>query len=373
MQLHLFLRPTILFICIASCIHSTAAQVNYATCSEKYGNLTYIPESNMFDKYPPHLLSFPGSGNSFVRLLIEYATGFYTGSMGMDDFEYLGDGGFVGERSCGLRLSALRAHPHFFDFLNGKLRFAHNNQRDKCKRGLVREMKKIIMLVRNPYDALWSYYQLLTSLTHKDYLTTESFEPSNWLYLAPIMAAYWDSEYYRVVKPTFETFLPEDIMTIKYEDLTQPDKREAALKNLLKFMQYNTVSDEQLSCAFLLADKPFVHRNPNDPHRVTAKTAFLVSAESSGATLDAPNSHKPAPTTPNKPIHAHGTQQAVVDVTHNAASTHHRNLLCQMREPFAGMAKFFNYSQFPVSMETTATSTLCNIVALPGQVAKSGV
>ncbi len=57
----------------------------------------------MFEIYPPHLISFPGSRNAFVRLLIEYATGFYAGSMGTDNFEFLGEGGFIGERSCGLR------------------------------------------------------------------------------------------------------------------------------------------------------------------------------------------------------------------------------------------------------------------------------
>ena len=47
------------------------------------------------------------------------------------DFEFLqggepgGEGGFTAERACGIRMSVLRAHTHFFDFLNGKLRFRH--------------------------------------------------------------------------------------------------------------------------------------------------------------------------------------------------------------------------------------------------------
>lgn len=303
----------------------------------------------MFEKYPPHLISFPGSGNSFVRLLIEYSTGYHTGSMGTDDFEYLGDGGFVGERSCGLRLAALRAHPHFFDFLNGKLRFGHNFQRDKCKRGLVREMKRMIVLVRNPYDALWSYYQLLTSLTHKDYVTTETFEPANWLYMAPIMAAYWNSEYYRIVKPIFETFLPEDVTTIKYEDLLNPAKQVSTMQALLQFMQYKDVSDEQVSCAFLLADKPFVHRNPHDPRRVPAKTAFLVSV---GTATDSIAQTVSA------------TQASDVNnIAHSPEMTHHKNVLCQMREHFAGMAKHFNYTLAPVSMDAAGLCEIKQLVA----------
>jgi hypothetical protein len=251
-------------------------EVSYSYCSEQYGSLDYIPEGKMFEKYPPHLLSFPGAGNSWLRLLIEYSTGFYTGSMGNDDFEFLGVGGFVGERSCGLRLAALRAHPHFFDFINGKLRCAHNYQRDKCKKGLVREMKRMIILTRNPYDSLWSQYQLLNSLSHSEYLTTETFDHNTWLYMAPILAEQMNRELYRVVKPILDTFPVEDLTVVRYEDLADPQKRKEALRKVLRFMQYD-VADERLDCAFLLADKPFVHRNANDPHRVTAKTAFLLA------------------------------------------------------------------------------------------------
>lgn len=345
---YLLQQLILLVFVICTFVNRVKAEVNYAYCSEKYGNLTYIPEAQMFEKYPPHLISFPGSGNSFVRLLIEYSTGFHTGSMGTDDFEYLGDGGFIGERSCGLRLAALRAHPHYFDFLNGKLRFGHNFQRDKCKRGLVREMKRLIMLVRNPYDSLWSYYQLLTSLTHKDYVTTETFNPSNWLYLAPIMASYWNSEYYRIVKPIFETYLPEDVTVVKYEDLMNITKREATLQKLLKFMQYIDVPDEKVSCAFLLADKPFVHRDASDPRRVPAKTAFLVSAKPTTA-----------PANPNP-----SNDEAIVANT--VEMTQYKNLLCQMKEPFEGISKYFNYTLAPVSMNTAEYLNLCDVGPIAG-------
>ena len=85
---YLLQQLILLVFVICTFVNRVKAEVNYAYCSEKYGNLTYIPEAQMFEKYPPHLISFPGSGNSFVRLLIEYSTGFHTGSMGTDDFEY---------------------------------------------------------------------------------------------------------------------------------------------------------------------------------------------------------------------------------------------------------------------------------------------
>lgn len=304
-------------------------ELTHEYCSKQYGALDYIPEAKMFERYPPHLLSFPGAGNAWLRLLIEYSTGFYTGSMGNEDHEYLGKNGFVGEKACGLRLAALRAHPHFFDFVNGKLRFRHNYQRDKCKRGLVRELKRMLILLRNPYDTLWAYYQLLNSLSHNEYLTTSTFDQNTWLYTAPIMAEHMNKELYRIVKPIVDTYPPEDITFVRYEDLADPSKRVDALRGVLRFMQYNA-TDERLECAFLLADKPSVHRNPHDPNRVTAKTAYLLAQPPQGniaAALSGTTS---------------GTGEVVASTT--STMTHHKNVLCELREQFQGFAKVLNYT-----------------------------
>jgi hypothetical protein len=235
-----------------------------------------------------------------------------------------------------LRLAALRAHPHFFDFLNGKVRFSHNYQRDKCKRGLIREMKRFVVLLRNPYDSLWSYYQLLSSLTHSDYLTTETFDASTWLYMAPIMAQHMDAELYRIVKPIIDTYPPEDLILVRYEDLMHPEKRINALRSVIQFMKYD-ITEERLQCAFLLADKPFVHRNPHDPKRVPAKAAFLMSQ----------------PTSQNSALSGLSTNSGELSTTRAAAiqgMTHHKNLLCELREPFAGFRKLFNYTLLPNAM-----------------------
>jgi hypothetical protein len=295
----------------------------------------------MFERYPPHILSFPGAGNAWLRLLIEYSTGVYTGSMGTDDYEFLGPGGFVGERSCGLRLAAIRAHPHFFDFLNGKLRFAQNNQRDKCKRGLVRELKRMIILLRNPYDTLWANYQLVSSLSHAEYLTTESFDASTWMFTAPVMAKHYDAELYRIVKPIIDTFPAEDVTLVRYEDLVDPAKRHTALRNVLSFMKYN-VTEERLQCAFLLADKPFVHRNAHDPHRVAAKTAYLLTRDSVPDVLAM-------------------TGEISTAASSKRASTHYNNLFCELREPFLGFAKVLNYTLTPAWMDPAAAATLCEV------------
>mmetsp|Transcript_24275 Transcript_24275/g.40527 ORF Transcript_24275/g.40527 Transcript_24275/m.40527 type:complete len:507 (-) Transcript_24275:1170-2690(-) len=319
----------------------SSEKLSYEYCSEHYGNLTYIPESKMFDQYPPHLLSLPGSGNSWLRLLIEYATGIYTGSMDTWDTEFLGEGGFIGERSCGLRLAVIRAHPHFFDFLNGKLRFRHPHQRDKCKRGLIREMKRMIVLVRNPYDTLWSQYQLLNSLSHSGYITRDTFEREHWHTFAPDMASFINSEFYRIILPIFKVYLPEDLTIVRYEDLLDPIKGPDALGKLTRgFMKVGDISDEKLHCAFKLADKPLVHRNTADKSRVDAFTAFLESG-------------------------FNGSTSSTYDMVP------HKSVLCRLREHFVGYGDYFNYTLFPHSLRTPEqreargiSATLCDIASV---------
>ena len=57
--------------------------------------------------YPPLLISFPGSGNTWMRLLIEYSTGIYSGSIYADKslFEIM-----PGEPFCDSSVGVVKVH-----------------------------------------------------------------------------------------------------------------------------------------------------------------------------------------------------------------------------------------------------------------------
>ena len=76
------------------------------------------------------LASFPGSGNTWTRYVIERATGFYTGSV--HDDGTLFEGGFLGE---------------FEDVDSGKIIMVKAHRQIKKNDGAV-------LLIRNPYDAI---------------------------------------------------------------------------------------------------------------------------------------------------------------------------------------------------------------------------
>ncbi len=110
------------------------------------------------------LYTFPGSGNTWGRLLIEYATGVYTGSV-YNDAKLLEP--LPGEFTCNWKVSAIKVHPHTHPFreLNSG-DFRSDNM--KCKKGNVHKFKRAILLIRNPYDSIWSEYQRRITQSHVD-------------------------------------------------------------------------------------------------------------------------------------------------------------------------------------------------------------
>merc|ERR1711935_236777 len=81
------------------------------------------------------LASFPGSGNTWVRLLLEDASGFYTGSVYTD--KSLGRSGFIGEYEDKRAKNTIAVKCHGFNGLVSK-----------------GEAQGVILLIRNPYDAI---------------------------------------------------------------------------------------------------------------------------------------------------------------------------------------------------------------------------
>ena len=80
------------------------------------------------------LISFPGSGNSWVRQLLETSTGVYTGSI-YCDHAYV-EAGMIGEGVRSGNVIAVKSH--------------------SCKNTF--EYTKLIYIVRNPLDAIFANF-----------------------------------------------------------------------------------------------------------------------------------------------------------------------------------------------------------------------
>jgi len=102
------------------------------------------------------LYSFPGAGNTWVRLLIEYATGVYSGSIYSDEtLKPLLPAEFV----CSTKNSVIKAHPHTHP-AEDLISLGFQSDQEKCSRGGVKRFERAILLIRDPFDSIWSEYQV---------------------------------------------------------------------------------------------------------------------------------------------------------------------------------------------------------------------
>ena len=89
---------------------------------------------------PPMLYTYPGSGNTWSRLLIENAVGVYTGSV-YNDHTLVRE--LPGELKCDPKVSVIKVHPHTHEasrLLNG----GFNSDSMKCKKGGIKRFERAV-------------------------------------------------------------------------------------------------------------------------------------------------------------------------------------------------------------------------------------
>merc|ERR1712174_63888 len=113
-----------------------------------------LGEKHEFDVFP--FVSFPGSDNTWARMLLEKTTGIYTGSIYTD--KQLVAGGFIGERTV----------PK-----NGETLFqkAHVMQERRMP-----DPKGFLFMIRNPFDACVAEWRRRHGQNHSAVKSEKIFE-----------------------------------------------------------------------------------------------------------------------------------------------------------------------------------------------------
>lgn len=150
---------------------------DYDTCSNSAARQSRTPLESSTCRFmngsarkPVALASFPGSGNTWVRGLLQMATGVCTGSLYCD--KSLRRGGFPGE---GVRSgSVLVVKTHKWKSRNRRLRFYSN---------MTEHFSAAIFIVRSPFHALVSERHRKTSLQHTDVIGSNHFGERTSMYL----------------------------------------------------------------------------------------------------------------------------------------------------------------------------------------------
>ena len=270
----------------------TPADAARRACAASADVRSFWSASEAAARRPPLLWTFPGAGNTMMRLLLDHATGVYTGSV-------YGDPSLLpllpGEGRCDRSVVAVKVHPTHVDS-NDMVRAADDGgalrlnvtrkpQYLKCA-GL--RFDAAILIVRDPYRSIWAEYKRYVNWKevvankdsggvsssacraalrgqdlHSGGLLRACFAPAHWRDQARKLARSWKHMWfhYEKFKRMKAGKRSTRVLQVAYEEVLKPDAREAALRRIVDFLRLpHAVSDATLRCAFALADDPRTHR-----------------------------------------------------------------------------------------------------------------
>lgn len=262
-------------------------------CQRRHGYRRFLNRQQRAHHLPALLWTFPGAGNTWLRMLLDYSTGVYSGSI-------YGDPSLLpllpGEGRCDRSVVAVKAHPQHidsFDFVpahGGVLRLNSSRKPQYTKCAPLR-FRGAIVVVRDPYRAIWAEYKryvnwkevvagrpasvgessaacrlaLRAQSLHGGALLRACFDAAHFRQHATHLARAWKHSWFHYGR--FRSMRHAQLLTVAYEDLTHPQRRAAVLRRMVDFVGQPTrpaparASDDALACAFRLAESPHIHRD----------------------------------------------------------------------------------------------------------------
>jgi len=233
---------------------------------------------------PPLLWTFPGAGNTWLRMLLDFSTGVYTGSI-------YGDMSLLpllpGEGRCDRSVVALKAHPmhidsnDFVEMPDGLLGLNVTRKLQYLKCSSFR-FDSAVAVVRDPYAAIFAEYKRYTNWRevvgnrhsdsaecqaalrkqsiHSGAMLRACFNSQHFYSKARSLARSWKHMWFHYGR--FEKISGTRMLHINYESLLDEETRLATLRRIVDFLRlYPNPTDEALRCAVRLADNPHIHRN----------------------------------------------------------------------------------------------------------------
>lgn len=190
--------------------------------------------------------SYPGSGNTWVRYLIEEFTGYYTGSIYDDKRLYLG--GFKGETENFKdgRVIAIKAHSYRED----------------------RGLDNAILLIRNPFDAILAEFNRNKGGGdhHTGVATNDDFRSAEWTDMD------FGRRAFRWFKLYHGNLMSRQTLPVFYEEMKSNPLLQ--MQKISAFLNQTEIDDEdKMSCLFGESSKKFKRSSDRgyDPYIYVAK------------------------------------------------------------------------------------------------------
>ncbi|XP_077996520.1 sialate:O-sulfotransferase 2-like [Glandiceps talaboti] len=184
------------------------------------------------------LASFPGSGNTWLRHLIEKYTGIYTGSYYSDGSLY--SRGFKGELRPWEEGTTIVVKTH-------ETETAH-----------IQHFNAVILLIRNPFDAIISERHRQQGGGHRNYANKEAFVGEDWRGMVRDYTNYWGN----VTMQWLNSGLP--VLVVHYDSLKHNYLEQ--MTRIADFLHVPTV-DRHPECLVKDPDGLFKRKNNQDLFR----------------------------------------------------------------------------------------------------------
>ena len=209
------------------------------------------------------LASFPGSGNTWLRYLVQGASGIFTGSIyGNQD---LATGGFPGEVRDHTDGSTIlqKTHCHFICHIDNHVDMFGG---------------RAIVIIRNPYKAILSYWNLITTHSQSNIANETRFQTKTFRAFVISEAAGWLD----VIE--FWTKFGKNLYFVAYEDLCKDPIEE--IRKLLRHLNI-AEQEDRLHCVrknlegnFFFRRTGQQHVNPfTEDHHVIMRTVIMKAAK----------------------------------------------------------------------------------------------
>ena len=221
-------------------------------CMRRHGYRRFWKKAERARYLPPLLWTFPGAGNTWLRMLLDFATGVYTGSV-------YGDMSLLpllpGEGRCDRPVIAVKAHPIHIDSNDfvlaqgGLLRLNTTRKPQYIKCSSFR-FDSAIAVVRDPYAAIWAEYKRYTNWKevvgnkHSQSEACQSALRRQSIHSGALLRACFDSQHFQVKARTlartwkhmwfhygrFERLAGVRMLHVNYEHLLDEVTRLATLR-----------------------------------------------------------------------------------------------------------------------------------------------
>ena len=226
-------------------------------CKVRYSSVkSYRPLNEASKHHPVVLLANDNIFTTSLRIVIENASGYYSGAM--EKQQHLTNT-FIAEDRCGIRMSLIQAFPNSVSFSKGTISLSRAGSK-KCSKGMIKSFSNAILQINDPFVQIWRQFLESKHLTaEKIGHDNKLFDKNEWKKYVKEAADAIDLKTILqniISRDSYETFNasmePDKVLLVSLESILYDEtdgEKMMHLSRIMSFMNYHDTTAEKLECA----------------------------------------------------------------------------------------------------------------------------